>query len=661
MDSIKGVLSGEDGKIYTEYGVIDPRTGNIQVTDPNSGKQENKQAQVDTKTDDDKVHTEFGVIDPSTGQITITDPVTGKQEIKKASVDPKTGNLLLTAGVIDPNTKQVDPSLGQQFTVMSKPKDTFASVPGKEVQIVVITSHLILTGNIVDPKTGKVDTSLAQQFSVVDKDIKPVEREIHLVIITTKYDPRTKKIDASQAYVDTISGTLGMDGKIRTELGIIDPSNGEIVLKDPQSGQKQTKNGTVLSETGQIFINSGAIDPKTGKIDPNMGMILSVAKQDDPVVDITAITGPIDQKTGKVLLDESSVEHTKGKVDAETGNIQTKYGVINPSNGVIFVSDASGSQAKPISIDENNGQITIRGVVDPKTGKIDPNVGQLLVVGSHIDPVVEVTSFVGKVDSKKGIIEPKNSVIESTTGQLNPDNNIIDTKYGQIDLVKGTVTYNDPKTASQVDPGRPQLTTISIPRPRHSRWRRRPQEQRVVTQEVKTTVTTGDQLTRHGSESSLSSGDSGTPIDFDGGEGHYYVTEPGAYRTTSTSTVTANAPFGNMVHGATTRSSVAPQSVTVTEMAEEGEAGEEGETGAAGEVVSSQTISSKTRTVETITYKTERNGVVETRVEQKITIQSDGDPIDHDRALAEAIQEATAMNPDMTVEKIEIQQQSTQP
>lgn len=29
---------------------------------------------------------------------------------------------------------------------------------------------------------------------------------------------------------------------------------------------------------------------------------------------------------------------------------------------------------------------------------------------------------------------------------------------------------------------------------------------------------------------------------------------------------------------------------------------------------------------------------METRVEQKITIQSDGDPIDHDKALAEAIQ-----------------------
>ncbi|XP_065576656.1 uncharacterized protein LOC136037773 isoform X2 [Artemia franciscana] len=75
------------------------------------------------------------------------------------------------------------------------------------------------------------------------------------------------------------------------------------------------------------------------------------------------------------------------------------------------------------------------------------------------------------------------------------------------------------------------------------------------------------------------------------------------------------------------------------------------------EIISSQTVTSKTRTVETVTYKKEVDGALETRVEQKITIQSDGDPIDHDRALAEAIQEATAMNPDMTVEKIEIQQQ----
>lgn len=50
--------------------------------------------------------------------------------------------------------------------------------------------------------------------------------------------------------------------------------------------------------------------------------------------------------------------------------------------------------------------------------------------------------------------------------------------------------------------------------------------------------------------------------------------------------------------------------------------------------------------------------MVETRVEQKITIQSDSDSVDHDKALSDAIMEATAMNPDLKVEKIEIQQQN---
>lgn len=75
-----------------------------------------------------------------------------------------------------------------------------------------------------------------------------------------------------------------------------------------------------------------------------------------------------------------------------------------------------------------------------------------------------------------------------------------------------------------------------------------------------------------------------------------------------------------------------------------------------GQIVSSQTITSKSRTVETTTYAIEQEGGTETHIEQKITIQSDGDPIDHDEALAQAIQEATAMNPDFTVEKIEINQ-----
>ena len=81
-----------------------------------------------------------------------------------------------------------------------------------------------------------------------------------------------------------------------------------------------------------------------------------------------------------------------------------------------------------------------------------------------------------------------------------------------------------------------------------------------------------------------------------------------------------------------------------------------------GEVISSQTITSRSRTVETTTFLCEKTeGETETLInEQIVTIQSqDGEAIDHDEALAQAIQEATAMNPDMTVEKIEIQQSTT--
>mgnify|MGYP001320046736 CR=1 FL=1 len=81
-----------------------------------------------------------------------------------------------------------------------------------------------------------------------------------------------------------------------------------------------------------------------------------------------------------------------------------------------------------------------------------------------------------------------------------------------------------------------------------------------------------------------------------------------------------------------------------------------------GEVISSQTITSRSRTVETATFLCEKTeGETETLInEQIVTIQSqDGEAIDHDEALAQAIQEATAMNPDMTVEKIEIQQSTT--
>ncbi|CAK5059843.1 unnamed protein product [Meloidogyne enterolobii] len=74
---------------------------------------------------------------------------------------------------------------------------------------------------------------------------------------------------------------------------------------------------------------------------------------------------------------------------------------------------------------------------------------------------------------------------------------------------------------------------------------------------------------------------------------------------------------------------------------------------AKGELVSSKVVTTGNRTVETLTYKTEKDGITETRVEHRITIHSN-EEIDHDSELSKAILEATSMNPELKVEKVEV-------
>uniref|UniRef100_T1KPI5 FERM domain-containing protein n=2 Tax=Tetranychus urticae TaxID=32264 RepID=T1KPI5_TETUR len=133
---------------------------------------------------------------------------------------------------------------------------------------------------------------------------------------------------------------------------------------------------------------------------------------------------------------------------------------------------------------------------------------------------------------------------------------------------------------------------------------------------------------------------------------------PNVPSTTPSKPSRTSPSTANGSHGATRTTSPSPRPTHV-ERDNSRDAGEPNTGLSQSELISSQSLSSKTRTVETVTYKMEKDGVVETRVEQKITIKSDGEPIDHDKALADAIQEATMMNPDMTVEKIEISQQSS--
>ncbi|CAG5125863.1 unnamed protein product, partial [Candidula unifasciata] len=73
-----------------------------------------------------------------------------------------------------------------------------------------------------------------------------------------------------------------------------------------------------------------------------------------------------------------------------------------------------------------------------------------------------------------------------------------------------------------------------------------------------------------------------------------------------------------------------------------------------GELVSAHSHSSRMQTVETTTYQTEKDGMVETRVEQKFTVSLEGqDDFDYDSALADAIRSVIEFNPDMSVERIE--------
>lgn len=72
----------------------------------------------------------------------------------------------------------------------------------------------------------------------------------------------------------------------------------------------------------------------------------------------------------------------------------------------------------------------------------------------------------------------------------------------------------------------------------------------------------------------------------------------------------------------------------------------------------SKVVTTGNRTIETITYKTLKNGEVHTNVEHRVTIV--GPEVDQDAELRRAIAEATGLNPKYQVQKIEIKEERLQ-
>ncbi|XP_051554563.1 band 4.1-like protein 3 isoform X2 [Myxocyprinus asiaticus] len=81
-----------------------------------------------------------------------------------------------------------------------------------------------------------------------------------------------------------------------------------------------------------------------------------------------------------------------------------------------------------------------------------------------------------------------------------------------------------------------------------------------------------------------------------------------------------------------------------------------------GVLMSAQTITSENNSTTTTTHITKmvKDGISETRIEKRIVITGDTD-IDHDQALAQAIKEAKAQHPDMSVTKVVVHKETEMP
>ncbi|RZB89842.1 4.1 -like [Asbolus verrucosus] len=830
-------------KITVITSKIDPKTGKI---DPEKGQIEQSTALLNPETG--LIESKYGLIDPKSGKLLVNDPKSGNIDAKTAQINENNGQILVSGGIVDPKTGKVDNSLGQVISIagqndpvveittitarknpltgeidvnngqMENSRAKKISATGElvtkygtiDLRLLKITTvdpktgkiesrpiqvdpegNIIITSNVKDPKTDSVNPDLGQVIKIGSE----VEPEAYVVSFVGKFDPKKNTIDTKSITPEISNGLYNPSThKVDTKYGQLDPVKGTLTYTDPKTGRQEVKQGVIDPNTGQILFKGGYVNPKTGKVDPYFGRIISVIindpqvnengeivprtienlkvdpktnqvwvfdhhdnvnKQDvystghiDPITGyIITIYGTIDPKSGaiskivkvdpsnakvdpetnQIFTKTSEVDETgaplysASEIDQKTGQIYTKYGKIDPKTGKLVIiriylvteSDPSGKvreiDPKDCKFDEKTGKIvrvqTIYNytIVDPKTGKViqvDPDdprmkssnttVSQVLTLSGEVDPVT------GKIHTEWGHIDPDTLDIDPKTARRDPVTNELILNYTQIvlshfpDLKGDRITVKaykeDDSNASSDDDlneyaseNLKDITNLS----RMTKAATTPvivktttkqivtKDKDGVTQNIEERVEDGrtgevtvsthvNKLGRRDSVSSTSSGDSGTPIDPPDDPNHpyyksaIYKDNPPEGIVHTESVVYSGDPT---IHHTTTTN----VPVVATEARKVHLTSDDGNYSATGEIVSSQTISSKTRTVETITYKTERDGVVETRVEQKITIQSDGDPIDHDRALAEAIQEATAMNPDMTVEKIEIQQQTAQP
>ncbi|KRG04809.1 protein 4.1 homolog isoform X7 [Drosophila mojavensis] len=399
------------------------------------------------------------------------------------------------------------------------------------------------------------------------------------------------------------AAAAGINGDDPNESKKSDTSGRRVDPNDPRFAGARTTVTHTMTLTGEIDPVTGRIKSEYGDIDPNTGDI-------DPA---TAVTDPV---TGKLILNYSQINPAHFGKQAQVQTTTETVPITRQQffDGVKHIGKSALRRDSEASSDDDMtqqyGTDNVQDIV--LTSANQAGAGGKLGKQVSTPTVVKTTTKQVLTKNDDGVTHNVEEEVRNLgTGEVTYSTQEHKADATPTDLSGAYVTATAVTTRTATtheDLGKNAKTeqleekTVATTRTLDPNN----QQQRVVTQEVKTTAT-------------VTSGDQKSPL----------------YTSSATGSTGPHVESTRVVLG-------------------EDSPGYSGH----GEIISTQTVSSKTRTVETITYKTERDGIVETRVEQKITIQSDGDPIDHDKALAEAIQEATAMNPDMTVEKIEIQQQT---
>lgn len=386
----------------------DPKTGHLDVE---NGVVDNSIGIVNAHG---KIDSKFGIIDPHNATIVITDTATGQKETVAGYTDPNTGEINIPGPVIDPKTGKKDPEHGQIIAIV-KPAEQVAkqSVP------FALPSHPT-----------------------------PKKRIIKIMVITAKKDPKTGKIDTEKGHVEKLTATVDpVTGHIDTKYGKIDPENNKIIHTDPKTGKTVVTPIEIDQNTGHILLTKDVIDPKTGKVDQTLGQVVNVIEPKEPVVQITTHVAKYDPKTGQIEVKADNPEITNGTLNPITGDITTKQGIINLKLMKIIYRDPKTGKVeeRPIQIDAKD-DIIVSGVTDPKTGKVDPSLAHVIQVGPEIDPEVQITTYVGKLDTKKNTVDSKNASPQTSVGLYDPEKDKVYTKYGIIDPVAQTLAVVEPKS-----------------------------------------------------------------------------------------------------------------------------------------------------------------------------------------------------------------------